>query len=306
MNLYGSDKPDLRFALEFCDATSVFENTEFNAFKSVLNNGGVIKVMKVPGAAESLSRKDISELEDVAKIYKAKGLAYITKKAGELNSPILKFLSEEEINSLIELTDFNDGDIMFFAADTFDVACNSLGQVRNAVAKKLNLIDESIASVGWVTDFPMFEVNDEGHMQACHHPFTSPKREDIPKMDTELFNVRTNSYDMVMNGYEIAGGSVRIYEKDLQSRVFDLLNISKEDAQLRFGHILEAFSHGVPPHAGIAWGLDRVIMLLCNEPNIREVIAFPKDQKAKDVMLGAPSVMPNETLDELSIKLDLE
>jgi len=218
----------------------------------------------------------------------------------------LKFLSEKEINSLIELTAFNEGDIMFFAADTFDIACNSLGQVRNAVAKKLNLIDESLASVGWVTDFPMFEVNDEGHMQACHHPFTSPKREDIPKMDTQLFDVRTNSYDMVMNGYEIAGGSVRIYEKDLQSRVFDLLNISKEDAQLRFGHILEAFSHGVPPHAGIAWGLDRVIMLLCNEPNIREVIAFPKDQKAKDVMLGAPSVMPNETLDELSIKLDLE
>jgi len=306
MNRFGSDKPDLRFDLEFKDATNIFENTNFNAFAGVLKAGGVLKVMKVPGAADKLSRKDISELESVAKIYKAKGLAYVSKKDGELNSPILKFLTETEIEALLDLTDFNEGDIMFFACDTFDIACNSLGHVRNAVAKKLNLIDESICSIGWVTDFPMFEVNDDGSMQACHHPFTSPKKKDVEYMHSDIFKVRTNSYDLVMNGYEIAGGSVRIHERDLQAKVFDLLGISKEDAKERFGHILTAFSYGVPPHAGIAWGLDRLIMLLCNEPNIREVIAFPKDQKAKDVMLGAPSLMPNETLDELSISIDTE
>ncbi len=306
MNLYGSDKPDLRFGLPFADASEIFANSEFNAFKSVLDKDGIIKVMKVSGAAEKLSRKDISELESVAKIYKAKGLAYISMKGGELSSPILKFLSELEIQELLKLTELKDGDIMFFAADTFDIACTSLGHVRNAVAKKLDMIDSSIASIGWITDFPMFEMTDDGGMQACHHPFTSPKIEDIDLMDKDVFKVRTNSYDLIMNGYEIAGGSVRIFERELQSKVFDLLNITKEDAEMRFGHMMDAFDYGVPPHAGIAWGLDRLIMILCNEPNIREVIAFPKDQKAKDLMLGAPSLMPEETLDELLLKIDSE
>ena len=303
MNKYGSDKPDLRFDLEFVDATDIFANSEFKAFQAVVAQGGVIKALKAPAASEILSRKVISELESKAKIYKAKGLAYIIKENGELRSPILKFLSEDEIAKIVNLTELNDNDVVFFMADEFDIACNSLGAVRSELGKILGLIDPKMYALLWVTDFPMFEKNDDGSLQACHHPFTSPLLTDISDLQTKPMELKSISYDVVLNGYEIGGGSVRIHDPKLQKALFDALGINDEDIEARFGHMLDAFSYGVPPHAGIAWGLDRLVMILADEPNIREVIAFPKDSKAKDIMLGAPSPIDPDLLDELQINI---
>lgn len=304
MNKYGSDKPDLRFDLEIQDVCDVFKESEFQVFAGALSSGGVIKALKIPGSADKFSRKDIDELTEVAKIYKAKGLAYIIKENDELRSPILKFLGEAEIESLVSTVGLENGDIVFFGADTFDVACTALGQVRLACAKKLELMNDNDYAICWVTDFPMFEYNEEFDcMQACHHPFTSPYIEHIDKLKTAPEEVLSKAYDLVLNGNEIGGGSIRIHDEEVQSSVFDALGISKEDAEYRFGHMLEAFRYGVPPHGGIAWGLDRLVMIFANEPNIREVMAFPKDQKAKDLMLGAPSQMPQESLEELHIQI---
>jgi aspartyl-tRNA synthetase len=304
MNTYGSDKPDLRFGLEFADVTSVFSKSEFKVFADVMSSNGVIKALKVPASADKFSRKVIDEFTEVAKIYKAKGLAYLSFVNGEIVSPIAKFMSEAELNGLKSSLELEENDMVFFAADTFDIACTSLGQVRIAVAKKLEIINENDFAVCWVTDFPMFEYSDDfNEMQAAHHPFTSPKHDQVELLDTEPYKVTSIAYDLVLNGNEIGGGSVRIHDQKLQSKVFDILGISKEDAQSRFGHILEAFEYGVPPHAGIAWGLDRLVMLFAGEPNIREVMAFPKDSKAKDLMLGAPTPMPKASLDELSIQI---
>ncbi len=303
MNKYGSDKPDLRFDLEFVDVSKVFENSEFKAFASVVSNSGIIKALKAPNAAEKLSRKVIADLEATAKVYKAKGLAYIIKENDELRSPILKFLSESEIQGLQAELSIQNGDVVFFMADEFEIACNSLGAVRNELAKILDLIDPNLYALAWVVDFPLFEKNDDGSMQACHHPFTSPKLEKIADLKTKPLELKSISYDIVLNGYEIGGGSVRIHDAALQKALFDALGISDEDAEKRFGHMLEAFSYGVPPHAGIAWGLDRLIMIFANEPNIREVIAFPKDSKGKDIMLGAPSTVDDSLLEELQIDL---
>ena len=303
MNKYGSDKPDLRFDLEFVDVTDIFSTSEFKAFQGVVASGGVIKALKAPQSSEILSRKVISELESKAKIYKAKGLAYIIKENGELRSPILKFLSDDEISKIVESVELNDNDVVFFMADEFDIACNSLGAVRCELGKLLGLINPSEFALLWVTDFPMFEKNDDGTLQACHHPFTSPLLHDISDLQTKPMELKSISYDVVLNGYEIGGGSVRIHDPKLQKALFDALGISDEDAEMRFGHMLDAFSYGVPPHAGIAWGLDRLVMILANEPNIREVIAFPKDSKAKDIMLGAPSPIDPDLLDELQINI---
>jgi aspartyl-tRNA synthetase len=307
MNNYGSDKPDLRYGLEFTDVTELFKDSTFNVFSGVISSQGVIKALKVPAAADKFSRKDIDELTEVAKIYKAKGLAYLSYQAGEIVSPIAKFMSEKELADLKTDLSLSEGDMVFFAADTFDVACNSLGQVRIAIAKKLNIINDNDYAVCWVTDFPMFEYSDDfQEMQAAHHPFTSPRLDQLHLLDTEPYKAISRAYDLVLNGNEIGGGSIRIHDQDLQSKVFDILGISKEDAQKRFGHMLEAFEYGVPPHAGIAWGLDRLIMIFAGEPNIREVMAFPKDSKAKDLMLGAPTPMPQANLDELSISINAQ
>jgi len=303
MNKYGSDKPDLRFDLEFVDVTDIFSTSEFKAFQGVAASGGVIKALKAPKSSEILSRKVISELEAKAKIYKAKGLAYIIKENGELRSPILKFLSDDEISKIVESVELNDNDVVFFMADEFDIACNSLGAVRSELGNLLGLINPKEFALLWVTDFPMFEKNDDGTLQACHHPFTSPLLDDISDLQTKPMELKSISYDVVLNGYEIGGGSVRIHDPKLQKALFDALGISDEDVEMRFGHMLDAFSYGVPPHAGIAWGLDRLVMILANEPNIREVIAFPKDSKAKDIMLGAPSPIDPDLLDELQINI---
>lgn len=304
MNKYGSDKPDLRFDLEFTDVTEVFANSEFKVFKDTVDSSGVIKALKVANVASTFTRKIIDELTDVAKVYKAKGLAYLSFVDGQIVSPIAKFFSQSESDSLVELLNLEEGDMVFFAADTFDVACNSLGQVRLEIARKLNLLNSNEYAICWVYDFPMFEYSEDfGEMQACHHPFTSPRLDQVELLDTEPYKAISRAYDLVMNGSEIGGGSIRIHDQELQAKVFDILGISKEDAETRFGHLLEAFSYGVPPHGGIAWGLDRLVMLLAEEPNIREVMAFPKDSKAKDLMLGAPSEMPESSLNELHISI---
>lgn len=304
MNNYGSDKPDLRYDMKFNDVTELFAKSEFKVFADVISTDGVIKALKVPGVAQDFSRKVIDELTEVAKIYKAKGLAYLSFENGEIVSPIAKFMSEEELSNLKTQLQLEENDMVFFAADKFDVACTSLGQVRIAVAKKLNLLNDNDFAVCWVTDFPMFEYSDDfNEMQAAHHPFTSPRLDQLEVLDTEPYKAISRAYDLVLNGNEIGGGSIRIHDQELQSKVFSILGISKEDAQKRFGHMLEAFEYGVPPHAGIAWGLDRLIMIFAGEPNIREVMAFPKDSKAKDLMLGAPTPMPQANLDELSISV---
>ncbi len=303
MNNYGSDKPDTRFDMMLKDVSDVVKNCEFGVFKSAVEAGGVVKALTVTGGSK-FTRKEIDDLTELAKVYKAKGLAYITLEGGELKSPIAKFLKDEELKKIVEICEAKDGDIIFFTADRFEIACEALGHVRLAVGKKLGLMDENLFAFCWVKDFPMFEMDEEsGRLNAVHHPFTSAKDiKDLDHPETAL----AKAYDVALNGSEIAGGSIRIHDSELQKKTFDIMRISDEDAQRRFGHLLEAFQYGAPPHGGIAWGLDRIVMIFANEPNIREVIAFPKDSKAKDLMLGAPSEMPDEQLTELSIKIDMK
>ena len=303
MNKYGSDKPDVRFGLEFIDVSEIGEKSSFQVFQKAVQNGGVIKTICVPNGAE-FSRKEIDGLTKIAIENGAKGLAYITITKEGPKSPILKFLGEEEIKIILEKTEAQTGDIIFFGADSFQIVCESLDKVRLALRDKLELVDDNELAFLWVTDFPMFEVSKEtGELSACHHPFTRPNSEDVELLKTDPAKARSIAYDIVCNGSEIGGGSMRIHEKELQAQIFDVLNISKEDAENRFGHMLKAFEFGAPPHGGVAWGLDRLVMILQNEPNIREVIPFPKDQKAKDLMLGAPSPMPKDQIKELGIKV---
>jgi len=255
------------------------------------------------GAAFPRSRVD--EVEAKAKENGAKGLAYlVVEEDGNFKSPIAKFFKPEELKEIAERCHADKGDVIFFAADKWKKCCEILGHARLQIADYLELRKNDDMAFLWVTDFPLFEYDEETKkLNAVHHPFTSPIPADYEKMDTEPENVISNAYDIVLNGVEIGGGSVRIHDSELQAKVFKILGISDEDAQRRFGHILHAFTFGVPPHAGIAWGLDRLVMMFRDEPNIREVIPFPKDQQARDLMLGSPSIMPKETLDELHIKL---
>lgn len=301
MNKYGSDKPDIRFDMEFCDVSDIAEKCEFSVFNSAVKEGGVVKALRVVGGAK-FTRKEIDELTEIAKIYRAKGLAYIIVDKEGPRAPILKFFKDDEVKSILERCGAKEGDIVFFSADKFDVACTSLGNVRLSVAERMGLQDPDLFAFCWIKDFPMFEYDEEEkRLAAVHHPFTAPK--DFDEMCKSPETSLAKAYDIALNGSEIAGGSIRIHEAKVQKKVFDTLGISDEEAQQRFGHMLEAFQYGAPPHGGIAWGLDRLVMIFANEPNIREVIAFPKDSKAKDLMLGAPSVMPKKQLDELHIKL---
>ena len=303
MNTYGSDKPDIRYELKFADVSELCKDCGFGIFADAVKNGGVVKVMSAPGGAE-FSRKDIDDLTEVAKIYGAKGLAWIKMTDKGLEGVPVDKLGEDLAKKIADEAKAKKGDILLFAADTFITACESLGAVRIEIANRQKLADPKVYAYCWVTDFPMFETEKEtGELVAMHHPFTRPRDEDLENMEKDPLSVKAEAYDIVLNGNEIAGGSVRIHESALQKRVFDILKITDEDAERRFGHMLRAFKYGAPPHGGIAWGLDRVIMLFTNEPNIREVIAFPKDQKAKDLMLGAPSVMPTAQLEELGVRI---
>lgn len=305
MDTYGSDKPDLRFGMEIVDVGEVLKGTEFKVFADALQKNGVVRALKVEGGAK-FTRKEIDELTEVAKVYGAKGLAYIQLTAEGAKSPLLKFLKDEEVKNILVKVGAKAGDIVFFGADEFLIVCEALGHVRLACGEKLGLRDPNRFAFCWIYDFPLFEWSkEEQKLNSAHHPFTSPKNEDIPLLATAPEKVKAKAYDLALNGSEVAGGSIRIHNPDLQSKIFDILAISKEDAQRRFGHLLHAFEFGAPPHGGIAWGLDRLVMIFQDEQNIREVMAFPKDQKAKDLMLNAPSEMPDAQVAEMHIRINL-
>lgn len=301
MDTYGSDKPDLRFAMPITDVKDIVKNCGFKVFADAPH----VRALRVEGG-NVFTRKIIDDLTEEVKVYGAKGLAYIQMTPDGPKSPILKFLSEQEIQDIIEKTEARQGDIIFFAAGAFEVVCATLGYVRLKCGDHFQLRDRDVFAFCWVTDFPLFVWSEaEQRLNASHHPFTSPKMEDVSKLDSQPESVRARAYDLAVNGNEVAGGSIRIHDPALQAKIFDLLKISHEDAQRRFGHLLHAFKFGAPPHGGIAWGLDRLIMVMQDEPNIREVIAFPKDQKARDLMLSAPSEMPSDQVAEAHIRIHL-
>lgn len=301
MEKYGSDKPDLRFDLPICDISGVAESCGFSVFSDAVKDGGFVKALRVPGGAK-FTRKEVDDLTEVAKIYRAKGLAFLALEKDGFKSSIVKFFKPEELDEIQKITGAEEGDGILFTAGKFQVACEALGQVRIKVARMLDMVDESVYACLWVNEFPMFEKDDEtGALGAVHHPFTAPR--DVEVFVNDPLSAISKGYDLVLDGNEIGGGSIRIHDSEVQSKVFEALKIAPEDAEKRFGHMLRAFKFGAPPHGGIAWGIDRLIMIFANEPNIREVIAFPKDQKAKDLMLSAPSEMPEEQIAELHIKV---
>ena len=307
MNRYGSDKPDLRFGYEFNDLTDIFTDSDFNAFKSNTATGRSVKGILVSGKSESFSKKAISKLESFVKSYDAKGLAWIKLEGEELNSPIAKFLGENEKTKLVTQLEMKDGDMLFIVADTTNVVNNALGALRKKIAADLNEIDENQYELVWITDFPLFEYDDEAKRYvAKHHPFTAPVDEDLDKLESNPDAVRAKAYDIVINGDEIGGGSIRITDRGLQQRMFKALGLTEEEAESKFGFLLNSFKYGVPPHGGIAYGLDRLIMTLTGSTNIRDVIAFPKTQSASCLLSGAPTIVDENQLKELGIKLDVQ
>ncbi|QNO15755.1 aspartate--tRNA ligase [Alkalicella caledoniensis] len=302
MNKYGSDKPDTRFGLEINDISEIVKGSEFKVFASPLSSGGTVRAIKA-SSTEGFSRKEIDELTDFVKRYGAKGLAWIAIKGGEVKSPIAKFLSEEELQGIITQMEATDGDTILIVADTIKVTLQSLGALRIHIAKKLNLIDNKLMKFLWVVNFPMFDYDEEeDRYVAAHHPFTSPLAEDVHLLDTDPTKVRANAYDMVYNGQEIAGGSIRIHEDEIQKKVFKAIGLTEEMAQEKFGFLLEGLSFGAPPHGGIAFGFDRLIMEMVDTENIRDVIAFPKTTSASDLMTQAPSTIDEKQLEELKIE----
>ena len=306
MDRFGSDKPDLRYEMELCDLSDVLKNTDFNVFSSAINNGGSVRCIKVDGkedGTQSLSRKEIDALTEFVKTYGAKGLAYMIVDNDSVRSSVLKFLKEEEIKGMIEKTSAKPGDILLIVADKNSVVYDSLGALRCHVAAKLDIINKDEFNFLWVVDFPLFEYDEEEkRFNAKHHPFTSPKDDDIELLDTEPQNVRAKAYDMVLNGCEIGGGSIRIFDTELQQKMFEKLGFTKEQAWAQFGHLMEAFKYGTPPHGGMAYGLDRLVMLLAKKDSIRDVIAFPKVQNASELMTDAPNLVDDKQLQELYIK----
>ena len=306
MDKYGSDKPDTRFELIIHNLTNVFEKSAMNVFKENIKNGGVIKAVCLPNGANLLSRKDIDELLNTAKDFGAKGLAWTkVSENNALEGGISKFISDEERSKLIAATGVKNGDIIFYQSDSKKTAENVLGRLRLHLAKKYNLINKDRLDLLWVVNFPLFEYSEEEKkIVAVHHPFTSPAVKDIEKLETDPLSVKSDSYDLVLNGEEIGGGSIRIHNSKLQETIFKILSISPEDAKIKFGFLLDALSFGAPPHGGIAFGLDRILMILRNEESIRDVIAFPKTQKAYCPLTDAPSGVNTIQLRELGIKLN--
>ncbi len=314
MDRYGSDKPDLRFGLELKNVSDIIKDTSFKVFLDTLSTGGVVKGLNAKGLAE-YSRKDLDDLTKEVQGFGAKGLAWMKVKKG-IESPIAKFFPEETLKALIDVFEAEEGDLLLFVADRTDIVNDALSRLRNEMGKRLDLIKDGIYKFAWITDFPLFEWNeDEKRYEAMHHPFTSPMEEDMEKFlaadyigaihESHLQDIRAESYDLVLNGYEIGGGSIRIHKKDVQDRMFQLLNISREDADMKFGFLLEALEYGAPPHGGIALGLDRLVMIMAGAQSIRDVIAFPKTQKAACPLSNAPSKVDARQLKELSIKLDI-
>ncbi|MFX0547978.1 aspartate--tRNA ligase [Hathewaya histolytica] len=305
MDKYGSDKPDLRFGMEIKNISDVVEGSEFGVFKNAIENGGSVRAIVAEGCAD-MGRKQIDKLTEFVKTYKAKGLAWIALKEGEIKSPIAKFFKQEELNNIIEKSDAKTGDLILVVADKNDVVLQSLGALRLEMARQLEILkDNKEFRFVWITDFPLLEYDEEENRYvAKHHPFTSPKDEDLELLESDPGKVRAKAYDIVLNGEEIGGGSIRIHDTSIQERMFNALGFTKESAWERFGFLLEAFKYGPPPHGGLAYGLDRLIMFLANTENIKDVIAFPKNQNAFCPMSEAPNLVDDKQLKELGIGIE--
>ncbi len=304
MDRFGSDKPDTRFGLEIRNITEEVRNCGFGVFTGAIEAGGSVRCINAKGLSDKISRKNVDALGEFVKTYKAKGLAWIRLNADGVQSPIAKFLTEDEINAIIKKAEAEVGDLILIVADKDKVVFDSLGALRIEVAKNNGLIDEDQFNLLWVTEFPLLEYNeDEGRYVAMHHPFTSPMDEDLEYLETEPGRVRAKAYDIILNGCELGGGSIRIFDDKLQEKMFDIIGLSKEQAHERFGFLLEAFKYGVPPHGGMAYGFDRLVMLLTKSESIRDVIAFPKVQNASELMSNAPDTVDAKQLEELGIEI---
>ncbi|MFQ5717319.1 MAG: aspartate--tRNA ligase, partial [Nitrospinales bacterium] len=288
MNRFGSDQPDLRFGLELVDLTDVVAGTEFKVFAQVLKSGGQVKAINIKNSAETLSRKMLDDLIELAKVYGAKGMAWIKINSDGLQSPIAKFFTQEMLDNMVAKVDGKPGDVVVFVADAPKIVADALGNIRLSLGKQLGLIDDKQIRLAWVTEFPLVEYDEtEKRFTAMHHPFTAPAEEDLDKFESDPGNIRARAYDLVLNGNEIGGGSMRIHQRDVQEKMFKLLGIGADEAQAKFGFLLDALQYGAPPHGGIALGLDRIAMHLTGADSIRDVIAFPKTQKATCLMTGA-------------------
>lgn len=309
MSRFGSDKPDTRFGLELQDVSDIVKDCGFQVFTSAVKNGGSVRMINAKGFYKSgnsiLSRRDVDALGEFVKTYRARGLAWIAVKEDGLQSAITKFMDEATVKAILDRANAEVGDIIFFVADKNDVVFASLGALRLHLAEIAGLIDDSYYDILWITEFPMLEWSEEEkRCVAVHHPFTSPKTEDLPLLDTEPLKVRAKAYDLVINGQEAGGGSIRIHSRDIQKKMFNVLGFTDEQIEERFGFFIGAFNYGTPPHGGLAFGLDRLIMLLSKTDNIKDVIAFPKVQNASDLMTDAPSAVEPKQLKELSIKIN--
>ena len=305
MERYGSDKPDTRFGMELKQINEFAATSNFNVFKQTVENGGQVSALNVENQADQFSRKDIDQLTDFVKIYGAKGLAWIKiDENGALTGPIAKFFDEDDAKSLRDQLDAKANDLLLFVADQKQIVYDSLGALRLKLGKELGLINEEQLNFLWVTDWPLFEYDSEdGRYHAAHHPFTMPKPEHIDQLTDSPENVQAQAYDVVLNGFELGGGSLRIYEKDLQYKMFEALGFTKESAEEQFGFLLKALEFGAPPHEGIAIGFDRLVMLLAGKTNLRDTILFPKTASASDPLTEAPSKVSDEQLAELHLEL---
>lgn len=305
MGRFGLDKPDTRFDLELKEVSDIVGDSGFKVFANVVKKGGIVKALNAKGCI-NFSRKEIDDLTDFVAVYRAKGMAWIKVKEDDWQSPIAKFFTDDERRALTERIQMEPGDLVFFVADQPKVVNESLGNLRNHLGKRLNLVDENEFNFLWVTRFPMFEYDEtEKRYQALHHPFTSPLESDYDKLADDPTAVLSRAYDLVLNGFEIGGGSIRIHQRDVQEKVFKALGMDRESYEAKFGFLLSALDSGAPPHGGIAIGFDRLVMLLCGESSIRDVIAFPKTQKAACLLTGAPSDTSKEQLEELNLRLRL-
>lgn len=304
MKRFGSDKPDTRFAMELEDITSIFEHTNFEIFKNIIENKGIINALVVKNHASDYSRKDLDKLTEFVKIYGAKALSYLKYNDGELSGSIVKVMNEEEKSSLITTLGIEANDLVLIVADKKKIVQSSLGALRNKLGHDLHLIEEEKYNFLWVTNFPMFEYSEEEErFVAAHHPFTSPNLEDVDKLMTDPENCFSRAYDLVLNGYELLSGSIRIHDQQLQEKVFEAIGMTMEEAKTKFGFFLDAFQFGTPPHGGVGIGLERLIMILAGTDNIRDVVAFPKTASASDLMSEAPNIVDKKQLKELGIEL---